>query len=329
MPNASICDVEYAPSKIFESSNPKAFRNREKNVFYKFFEDEGFHFLKNHYPQYLVFDEKLGCSIMAVAHSSIVKIRKPEQRLNELFEIEPQDELIEALHNLLTFIIQCSNLKVEDFGVFGSILHDFYHPKFSDLDFIIYGREKLNKLLETLQEAYKTNNSILRNEFENDTVIKGKKWRFENYSAKEYLSHQKRKLIYALFNDERSGRIIKTEFEPVKNWQEIASEKNEEVIIRQKGWVKMLARVVDDFNAPFIPSIYGIQPLKILQGRKEGEEAQRIISFMEEFRMQAWKDEKVYVEGNLEEVVTPECSFHQITLTYCPRYYEQVLKVIS
>jgi hypothetical protein len=45
--------------------------------------------------------------------------------------------------------------------------------------------------------------------------------------------------------------------------------------------------------------------------------------------LQAQKDEKVCVEGNLEEVVTPNGSYHQIALTYCPRYYEQVLKVAA
>ena len=49
---------------------------------------------------------------------------------------------------------------------------------------------------------------------------------------------------------------------------------------------------------------------------------------MEEFRQQAQKDEKVIVEGSLEEVVSPnKDSWHQIVLTYCPRYYEQVLKI--
>jgi CTP:phosphocholine cytidylyltransferase-like protein len=48
---------------------------------------------------------------------------------------------------------------------------------------------------------------------------------------------------------------------------------------------------------------------------------------MEEFRQQAQKDEVIIVEGNLEEVTTPRETCYQITLTYCPRYYEQVLKV--
>jgi hypothetical protein len=47
---------------------------------------------------------------------------------------------------------------------------------------------------------------------------------------------------------------------------------------------------------------------------------------MEEFRQQVQKSETIIVEGNLEEVKSPEGSFYQIALTYCPRYYEQTLK---
>ncbi len=57
------------------------------------------------------------------------------------------------------------------------------------------------------------------------------------------------------------------------------------------------------------------------------EDIRRILSYVEEFRMQAFRDEEVYVEGNLEQVVTLTATFHQITLTRCLRYYEQVLKV--
>jgi hypothetical protein len=49
---------------------------------------------------------------------------------------------------------------------------------------------------------------------------------------------------------------------------------------------------------------------------------------MEEFRQQAQKDEEVIVEGNLEEVASPTERSLQVTLTYCPCYYDQVLKVL-
>jgi predicted nucleotidyltransferase len=146
--------------------------------------------------------------------------------------------------------------------------------------------------------------------------------------VKDFVWHQRRKQIYGLYDDEASGRTIKTEFEPVKAWDEIKSEYDPQTTIKRKGWVKLKARVKADDEAPFIPSIYGIEPLKVLDGPKEALEAKRIFSFMEEFRLQAQKDETVIVEGNLEEVASPKSSFLQVTLTYCPRYYEQVLKAI-
>jgi predicted nucleotidyltransferase len=119
---------------------------------------------------------------------------------------------------------------------------------------------------------------------------------------------------------------IKTEFEPVKEWDEVTNEYNTEARVEQMGWTKLVARVKDDGDSAFIPSVYRIEPLKILKGAKEAVEVNRIVSYLEEFRMQARTDEAVCAEGNLEKVIAPRNSFYQIVLTYCPRYYEQVLK---
>jgi len=243
-------------------------------------------------------------------------------------EKPPKDALLNALHRMFTLITTRSMLQRKDFGVFGSLLHSFYHPSFSDLDLTVYGREKLGKLRETLKEFYQEEPSPLRNEFETEDAVKGKHWKLVNYSPKEYLWHQRRKMIYAVFEDKKNGRIIKTEFEPVKKWKEICNEYNSKTRVAKKGWIKIVARITNDRDAPFIPSIYQIEPVKVLEGAKV-ENLQRIISYVEEFRMQAEKDEEVYVEGNLEQVISSTETFHQITLTYGPRYYEQVLKVLK
>jgi predicted nucleotidyltransferase len=327
LPNACICDVEYAPSEIFTSNNPKAPRSRGQHMFYKFYEDEGQRFVKKHYPQYLIFHPTLRRRIVGVKQTDVDEVKKPRDKLAELMTVEPRDELMVALHAALQFAMQSANLSVEDFGVFGSLLHDFYHPRFSDLDFVVYGSKKLVRLCEALEESYRNESSPFGNEFQNSDSIKGKPWRFRNYSAREFVWHQQRKLIYSLFKDENRG-IIKTEFEPVKEWNEVKNEYDPKARVLQKGWVKMSAQVTDDGDAPFVPSVYGIEPLRILDGVKNAEEVIRIVSYMEEFRMQACKDEKVYVEGNLEEAASPKGNFYQVTLTCCPRYYEQVLKVI-
>jgi len=327
-PSAYVCDVEYAPAAVYKSTDPRALRAKGKRVYYKFYADEGLRFVQEKYPQYMVLYEPLQQRLVGVRQELIRNARKPGEGFKRIMEKPPKDALLKALHKVFSLIATRSMLQRKDFGVFGSLLHSFYHPDFSDLDLIVYSREKLEKLCEILKEFYREEASPLRNEFETVKALKGKHWKFMNYSPKEYVWHQRRKMIYAVFEDERSGRVIKTEFEPVKNWKEIRNEYSSNTRVVKRGWIKAVARITDDCDAPFIPSIYQIEPIKVLEGARV-ENLQRVISYVEEFRMQAERDEEVYLEGNLEQVVSSTKTFHQITLTYGPRYYEQVLKVLK
>jgi predicted nucleotidyltransferase len=324
--NKYICDAEYASAKIFTSKDPRAPRTGGNQHFYKFYNDEGMKLVLKHYPQYTVFHEMLGQTVVGVNPNG-AEVRKPEKRLPELMAIERKDTLIDSTQRVLCTMLQQSGLSMENFGVFGSMLHGFHHPNYSDIDLVVYGKKENAKIREVLAELYSDGTSGFKNEFSDPEVMNGKQWQYKNLTITEFLWHQRRKQIYGLFDDARSGRITKAEFEPVKAWSEITSEYDPDARIVHKGWVKLKARVVDDADAPFIPSIYTIKPTEVLRGPREATEALRIFSYMEEFRLQAQNDEVVYVEGNLEKVVSPKCCFHQVTLTYCPRYYEQVLKV--
>jgi len=329
-PKAYICDVEYAPASIFKSEDPRAFRQKGKQIYYKFYLDQGLRFVREKYPQYTVWHAPLQAHLVGVQKDQITEIHRPDEMFRHLLEKQPCDSLLQALQRLTNLILQRSGLSETNFGAFGSLLHSFYNPLFSDIDLVLYGREKLRRLRETLETVYKEQSSYLRNEFETEEAVKEKvkHWRFVNYSPKEYCWHQQRKTVYALFQDEKCGRFIKTEFEPVKKWSEIHNEYDSRTRILKKGWIKAVARITDDYEAPFMPSIYGVEINRILEGVK-ADDIQRILSYVEEFRMQAERDEEVYVEGNLEQVITPAKTFHQITLTYGPRYYEQVLKVAT
>ena len=325
-----ICDVEYAPSNVFRSITPKAFRRGiADRTYYKFFEDEGLRFVRKNYPQYQIFYEPLQEKVVGVKKNHIKETLKPEERLRELVTQKPRDALHKAMLDVLRLITDSAGLKLENFGVFGSLLHGFYHPEFSDIDLIVYGKPQLEKLRKFLDTVYQSQGSTLKNEFETLKAIEGKAWRFHNYSPKEFLLHQRRKLIYGLFEDMKSGRIIKTEFEPVKEWNEIRNEYSRETRIERLGWVKATLRVTDDSEAAFMPAIYRVETLKLSTSSENRiEHVEQVVSYVEEFRMQAFRDENIYVEGNLERVTTPNKVFHQITLTRCRRYYEQVMKIV-
>jgi predicted nucleotidyltransferase len=325
---AYICDAEYASSNIFHSTDPRAPRTGRNEIFYKFYNDEGMKLIAKKYLQYLISHEMLGLKIVGVNQTDIAEARQPSERLEELLKTGPNDPLLAAMKRVLDIATEKSGVTARAFGVFGSMLHGFHHPKFSDIDFTIYGKEENAKVRKAMAHLYSDSSSGFRNEFESEDAMKGKDWRFKNFNVKDFVWHQRRKMIYGLYDDTKaSGRVIKAEFEPVKAWSEIQSEYDPKAHIVQKGWVKLKARVTADDEAPFIPSIYGIEPLEVLAGPKEALEAKRVFSYMEEFRQQTQKDETIIVEGNLEEVQSPSGSFWQVTLTYCPRYYEQVLKV--
>lgn len=326
--SAYICDAEYASANIFQSKDPRALRNGggSGQVFYKFYDDEGWKFIFKNYPRYTILHKMLDAKVVGAKNSEAVEVRQPRKRLKDLAATEPNDKLVAATMDVLKIAKKHSGLQTENFGVFGSMLHGFHHPEYSDIDLVVYGRQPNAKMKEVLCELYSDGLSGFRNEFESPSAMAGKKWRFKNFSVKEFMWHQRRKFIYGLYDDRETGRTIKAEFEPVKDWSEIKSEYNPETKIARKGWARIKACVTEDEDAPFIPSMYGIKPLEILSGPNTASEVIRVVSYMEEFRQQVQKSETIIVEGNLEEVKSPEGNFYQIALTYCPRYYEQTLK---
>jgi len=324
---AYVCDPEYASPAVFRSTNPRTRRGENEPLYYKFFADEGMKLVLDSFPQYTVFYEPLQKRLVGVKEGDITEVRRPDVGLQHTFAEEPDDVLLKALQDLFSRISSQSGLTEQDFGVFGSLLHGFYHPRLSDLDFIVYGKENVNRLCEALETLYREDSS-LRNEFDSMKAVESKDWKFLNYSLEEYVWHQRRKMIYAYFDSKDAGRVVKAEFEPVKDWNEICNEYNPSARISHVGWIKAVAEITGDKDAPFIPSIYQIEVKAILDG-PEVDDIKRIFSYMEEFRMQAKQGERVLVEGNLEKVVNGNDVFHQITLSYGPRYYEQTLKVIK
>ncbi len=135
-------------------------------------------------------------------------------------------------------------------------------------------------------------------------------------------------MVYGLYDSPALGRIVKFEFEPVKKRSEKTNEYDSKKRVTKVGWVKVVARVTSDEDAAFIPSIYGVEVEDVLS-KKPLSDIIKVVSYVEEFRLQARKGERILVEGNLERVDTSKDTFHQVTLSLGPKYYEQVLKVLE
>jgi predicted nucleotidyltransferase len=252
-PEGWICEPIYAPKSIFSSDNPRGPRGFPETTHYKFYEDEGMTWVWKNYPFYRVYNKPLQTELIGVKKDQIADLRKTDDGLKELInEQKTGDFLAQKTLEILELVLDESGfrLKTEDFGIFGSLLHGFHHPNYSDIDFVIYGRNSLSNLLATLDNVYsrKTGNSVLKNEFDgfHKTYINQKNWRFTRMSINEYVFQERRKLIWASYADPSTNREIKIEFEPVRSFEEIKDEYSNTERITSLGWVVVEGEIVED-----------------------------------------------------------------------------------
>ena len=326
---AWFCEPLYAPCSIFKSGDKRAPRlARDGGIYFKFYGDEGWRFVMERFPRYRLLHEPLGAYLVGVREEHVRAVRKPGEALEELLSSELDDELIRALREFLDEFMAATSLRVGDLGVFGSLLHGFHHPRLSDLDLTIYGRGALREAREALEELYRSGERF-KNEFGTDWVPRSSSWPWKNISPSEFAWHQARKLIYGFFFSEEAGRWVKFELEPIRSWPEVENSYDPRAKVLKLGWAVLRARVSSADWAPFMPAIYGIEDVELLEAPRGGREPERVLCFVDEFRLQAFEDELILAAGWLEHVEEPEGEFYQLVLTYGPRYHEQFIKVLA
>ena len=322
-PDACFCDLEYASEKIYRSDDPKALRDGLPVKYYKFYLDGGLRFAMKQDPPYQILNRPLDRMMVGVREEQLARVMRPSERLSELLAHE-EDPLIEATREVLDLIVDNSSLGPQDFGVFGSLAQGFHNPRYSDIDLIIYGMRQLEELRSTLKALYEE--GLLRNEFDGWTPRDPPHhWNFTNYPKEEYGEAQRRKLIFANYESEGLGREVNVEFEPVRRWDEINNEYEAIETIEKLGRVEAVGDVISDEEGGFMPSVYPVKLMKISTDSDPGD-VYRVVSYVKEFRLQLEAGDKAIIVGDLERVVTKSDEFHQITLSYGPGYFDQVLK---
>lgn len=325
-PDACFCDLEYAPETLYKSDDPRALRDGLPMKYYKFYFDGGLKFAMNRSPPYLIAHEPLKKDMVGVREQQLARVTRPEQRLQELLRVE-DDSLIETCEEILDLVTDGSSLRRGDFGVFGSLAQGFHNQRYSDIDLIIYGMKELRELRATLRELYRA--GPLRNEFERWTPDDPPAhWNFTRYAKEEYGAAQRRKGIYAVYPSQRLGREVKIEFEPVRRWEEITNEYGITRRIESLSRVQAVGTILDGDQGGFMPAVYPVE-LREITGGTDYLEVERVVSFVEEFRLQLKAGDEALIRGNLERVEREDGDLYQITLSYGEDYFDQTLKPLK
>ena len=152
-----VCDAEYASAKISRSPPTHGHQeNRQKRIFYKFYNDEGMNSSKST-PIPLIPRNASGGKNGRRTPNLRCEARQPQCRLQALLRADPFDPFVAAMERVLGIVTKVG-VGNRAFGVFGSMLHGFSHPKYSDIDFTIYGKTENAQMRQTLQTLYSNTN---------------------------------------------------------------------------------------------------------------------------------------------------------------------------
>ncbi|MDK6028624.1 hypothetical protein QPL79_04555 [Ignisphaera sp. 4213-co] len=267
-------------------------------------------FLKRNYPEYVKFDEYRGIEFIRVPRNKISIHYKPEERLREI-EKEPKDSLESLALELASRISEESGVPLTFFGVTGSILLKIHNLQYSDIDLIIYGVENSYRVREALKKLYKDEKSGF-------SLPSGKlldSWA-EEISRIHPLTVDEAKILYSKHKWNRAlYKNRQFSIHPVKLENEV-NEEWEQKRFRYIGLATIRARIVDAKDSIFMPAVYVVDNVKVVEGIDDAKKINYVVSYEGLYIDIASENEEIIAMGKVEEVedIKKNEKFYQLTI---------------
>jgi predicted nucleotidyltransferase len=256
---------------------------------------ETFSFIEQNYPDYLFHSTVDNITVTAVPRQNIGTHFKPEQKLAQLRIASQSDSLQDKLIRFTRFLEEIGGISNSFLGVTGSLLIDIHQPKFSDLDITVYGRENSWRLRDAFAEGSVSEMPTER--------LSGKlleKWCFKKARQYPLTPAEASKMYERKWN---LGFFEKTWFSihPVKLENEV-TEKYGQKTYQPCGQVTIHAVVRDNIDSLFLPSVYRLEEVEVLEGPML-ERITEVVSYESLYASLAKNGETIVTKGKLERVL--------------------------
>ena len=183
----------------------------------------------------------------------------PGEQLKEIL-VHPKDSLENEVCAFVSELVACTGIKTSELGITGSTLLGIHNPQFSDIDLLVQGLETASKVRLALKER----RSELICPPDRETL---EKWstsvsrRFPlNYEEARRLAG--RRWNYGFFGDRYFS------IHPTRRDHEIKEDYGS-LTYKAEGIAKIRAIVVDAGESIFMPAVYKISDVEMLEGNEE------------------------------------------------------------
>ncbi len=268
--------------------------------------EDRFEYLRNKYPEYISYSEKLDRKIQTVPINKIKKVYQPEKRIAELKK-KKEKNLNNAEKKavyLSNSIVEESGIKNNKIGITGSILVGLDKPD-SDIDLVIYGEKEGRKSYSALKKLKKNREKI--SGYNKQEAIQMAKFRWGNTGLpiEKLADIEKEKVLH--------GKIGKKDFflRLVKDWNDIETNYRD-VSYSRVGKSKIEGTVSDATDSIFTPNTYEIKKPHTLNG--DDYRIEKITSYRGRFTEQANEGEKIRAKGRVEKVCEKEKEYYRMIL---------------
>jgi predicted nucleotidyltransferase len=288
--------VKYVPAKMGKWRDKRTSYKRVMRAYTIPDLLQTFNLFKTKHPHYLFYSEVYGITMTTVPYSYILQHYKPEEKLTKILKTTKKDALQTKLADFVGFVSSKSHVASNNFGVTGSILLDIHNPKFSDMDVTIYGSRNSLKVKEALTQAYAEPDSSVRR-FEDKILNDWCRKKAERFplSPKDTRRIYERKWNLGVFED------VLFSVHPAHIETEL-TEKYGDKTFRPERQLTLRAVVADDSESLFLPCVYGVRDVKVVEGKRVNVDIREVISYESLYDSLATVHEEILVKGKLEHV---------------------------
>ena len=295
-PDRYTAYLKYSPAPVGKWKSGEIYYRRDLEYYHVGKVADTIAHLERNYPHYVHRCPVRGIKFSMIPQDYVRKYHLPEQRLKEILE-NPRDPLEEEVCAFVSEIIACTGINEEDLGITGSILLGIHNPEFSDIDLLVYGLENALKVRTALKEGRSTKIRPVTGTVLEEWCASVVKHFPLSYEEAQYSAG--RRWNYGFFRDRYFS------IHPTKKDDEIGENYGDK-IYREKGVARIKAIVSDASESLFMPALYRIDEVEVIEGEVEAQRAapllKEVLSYEGLYRDVVDSGEEIEARGKLESV---------------------------
>jgi len=249
-------------------------------------------YLEAYYPAYVSHCRVRDFRFSMVPRHRVARYYLPEGRLSEILD-SPQDQLEEEVRGLALQMAAEAAVEPAVLGITGSVLIGLHNPAFSDIDLTIYGLDNGRRLRKALSESRIPSIRQLDDRF----MAKWSRGIAERFplTVEEARYFASRRWNYGTYR----GRYFS--IHPIRSDEEIKEVYGDHVY-RGCGTGRIRATVADAGEALFMPAIYRIEDVRLLEGDPAATGVRELVSYEGLYRDIVDAGSLVEAKGKVEAV---------------------------